>query len=118
MENRRRININQDRLGVSRVSTGINHCLEKIECSSATERSKIDIQIQNTTHKMGSISAESFIAGFAYGGTTVLVGQPFETIKTLRQVQSASSATKGSIFQTASNLYSTSGIRINGDTKG
>ena len=78
---------------------------------SATERSKIDIQIQNTTHKMGSISAESFIAGFAYGGTTVLVGQPFETIKTLRQVQSASSATKGSIFQTASNLYSTSGIR-------
>ena len=123
MENRRRININQDRLGVSRVSTGINHCLEKIECSSATERSKIDIQIQNTTHKMGSISisAESFIAGFAYGGTTVLVGQPFETIKTLRQVQSASSAraaAKGSIFQTASNLYSTSGIRINGDTKG
>ena len=81
---------------------------------SATERSKIDIQIENTTHNMGSISAESFIAGFAYGGTTVLVGQPFETIKTLRQVQSASSATtaaKGSIFQTASNLYSTSGIR-------
>ena len=65
---------------------------------------------------MGSISAESFIAGFAYGGTTVLVGQPFETIKTLRQVQSTSSATtaaKGSksIFQTASNLYSTAGIR-------
>ena len=81
---------------------------------TATVRSKIDIQIENTTHNMGSISAESFIAGFAYGGTTVLVGQPFETIKTLRQVQSASSAraaAKGSIFQTASNLYSTSGIR-------
>ena len=46
----------------------------------------------------------------------MLVGQPFETIKTLRQVQSSSSAitaAKGSksIFQTASNLYSTAGIR-------
>lgn len=28
---------------------------------------------------------ESFIAGFAYGGTTVLLGQPFDTIKTLQQ---------------------------------
>ena len=29
------------------------------------------------------VSIESFIAGFAYGGTTVIVGQPFETLKTL-----------------------------------
>ena len=57
---------------------------------------------------MGSISAESFISGFAYGGTTVLVGQPFETIKTLRQVQSASSATtaaKGSTYFKQLRIY-------------
>ena len=29
--------------------------------------------------------AESFVAGFAYGATTVLVGQPLDTIKTLQQ---------------------------------
>ena len=28
---------------------------------------------------------ESFIAGFAYGGTTVIVGQPLDTIKTRMQ---------------------------------
>ena len=70
---------------------------------------------------MANISIESFIAGFAYGGTTVLVGQPFETLKTLTQVQSKSAATntakqintvaKQSLFQTATNLYSTAGIR-------
>mmetsp|Transcript_12357 Transcript_12357/g.26294 ORF Transcript_12357/g.26294 Transcript_12357/m.26294 type:complete len:275 (+) Transcript_12357:115-939(+) len=64
------------------------------------------------------ISIESFIAGFAYGGTTVLVGQPMETLKTLTQVQStaASATAKGassssSLIQTAKNLYSTAGIR-------
>lgn len=60
------------------------------------------------------ISIESFIAGFAYGGTTVLVGQPMETLKTLTQVQSTAAAaggSKSSIFHTAKNLYSTAGIR-------
>lgn len=62
------------------------------------------------------ISIESFIAGFAYGGTTVLVGQPMETLKTLTQVQStaasaATGGTKSSLVQTATNLYSTAGIR-------
>ena len=63
---------------------------------------------------MANISIESFIAGFAYGGTTVLVGQPFETLKTLTQVQSKSAASntaKQSLVQTATNLYSTAGIR-------
>ena len=70
-----------------------------------------------------SIEAEeSFITGFAYGGTTVLVGQPMETLKTLTQVQTLTSsspvaAAKGSsmnypsLFWTASTLYSTSGIQ-------
>lgn len=66
------------------------------------------------------INIESFIAGFAYGGTAVLVGQPMETLKTLAQVQStaaspssvaAGGTSSSSIFQTAKNLYSTAGIR-------
>lgn len=61
------------------------------------------------------ISKESFIAGFAYGGTTVLVGQPFDTLKTLKQVQSAADTGAGraptSLFQTVANLYSAAGIR-------
>ena len=67
---------------------------------------------------MSTISLESFIAGFAYGGTTVLVGQPFETLKTLTQVKSstpalatAGVATSTSITQTAATLYQTAGIR-------
>jgi len=54
------------------------------------------------------ISIESFIAGFAYGGTTVCVGQPFETLKTLTQV---STNARPNIFTTARELYSTSGMR-------
>ena len=59
------------------------------------------------------ISIESFIAGFAYGGTTVLVGQPLETLKTLTQVPQSSSSTtsKPNILSAAKHLYSTSGIR-------
>ena len=60
-------------------------------------------------YTMSSISIESFIAGFAYGGTTVLVGQPLETIKTLTQVPSTRQ--KPSLIQTATNLYSEGGIR-------
>lgn len=56
------------------------------------------------------ISIESFIAGFAYGGTTVLVGQPMETIKTLTQVHSTA-GNKGSMLQTAKDLYSSAGVR-------
>ena len=55
------------------------------------------------------ISKEAFIAGFAYGGTTVLVGQPMDTLKTLKQVPSASPG--ASFAQTITNLYSTAGIR-------
>ncbi|KAL3806913.1 hypothetical protein ACHAXA_008923 [Cyclostephanos tholiformis] len=69
------------------------------------------------------ISIESFIAGFAYGGTTVLVGQPMDTMKTLIQVRSSSSSGLGggggtptiasspSLVRTARDLYATSGIR-------
>lgn len=62
---------------------------------------------------MSSISIESFIAGFAYGGTTVLVGQPLETLKTLTQVHSSTSALaqKPSLIQTATNLCKEGGIR-------
>ena len=57
---------------------------------------------------LNGISIESFIAGFAYGGTTVLVGQPLETLKTLTQV---STTTSPNMLTTAKQLYSTSGIR-------
>ncbi|KAL9185301.1 hypothetical protein ACHAXT_003078 [Thalassiosira profunda] len=57
------------------------------------------------------ISVEGFIAGFAYGATTVCVGQPMETLKTLRQVQSASPGTPSSLFRTAASLYETAGVR-------
>jgi hypothetical protein len=62
---------------------------------------------------MSSISIESFIAGFAYGGTTVLVGQPLETLKTLTQVHSTSGdvTKKPSLVHTATNLYKEGGIR-------
>ena len=55
-------------------------------------------------------SIESFIAGFAYGGTTVIVGQPFETLKTLTQL-SSSSGIRPSIITTARELYTSSGIK-------
>lgn len=61
---------------------------------------------------MSTISIESFIAGFAYGGTTVLVGQPLETLKTLTQVpQSQSSSQKQSLIDTATSLYKQGGIK-------
>ena len=61
---------------------------------------------------------ESFIAGFAYGGTTVLVGQPLDTIKTLQQASSSSSTvaqstgrtTQKSLFLIARELYASGGI--------
>lgn len=53
------------------------------------------------------ISTESFVAGFAYGGTTVLVGQPMDTLKTLQQT----SASSRSLAGTASELYRTAGLR-------
>jgi hypothetical protein len=64
------------------------------------------------------ISVESFIAGFAYGGTTVLVGQPMDTMKTLVQVRSSSPSGGGgvapsspSLIRTARDLYAASGVR-------
>ena len=61
---------------------------------------------------MSTISIESFIAGFAYGGTTVLVGQPLETLKTLTQVpQSQFINQKPSLIDTATGLYKQGGIK-------
>lgn len=62
---------------------------------------------------MSTISRESFIAGFAYGGTTVMVGQPFETLKTLTQVHSTTSGSnaKPSLVATARDLYASGGIK-------
>jgi solute carrier family 25 (mitochondrial carnitine/acylcarnitine transporter), member 20/29 len=54
------------------------------------------------------MTIESFIAGFFYGGTTVLVGQPLDTIKTLQQ---DSNLKKGlTIPQIARQLYASGGI--------
>lgn len=64
-----------------------------------------------------NVSVESFVAGFAYGGTTVLVGQPLDTIKTLAQTQYEKGADvkggvkKPKISQIASELYRTGGIK-------
>ena len=61
---------------------------------------------------MSILSVESFIAGFAYGGTTVLVGQPLETLKTLTQVHpSSNTAQKPSLVRTAADLYKQGGVR-------
>mmetsp|Transcript_5527 Transcript_5527/g.11334 ORF Transcript_5527/g.11334 Transcript_5527/m.11334 type:complete len:272 (+) Transcript_5527:121-936(+) len=61
---------------------------------------------------MNTISVESFVAGFAYGGMTVLVGQPFETLKTLAQVPTSTNpAAKPSLLQSARNLYNAGGFR-------
>mgnify|MGYP003887484885 CR=1 FL=1 len=55
-----------------------------------------------------SSSSATFIAGFFYGGTTVLVGQPLDTIKTLQQA--ASSRTKPSIVPISKELWANGGI--------
>mmetsp|Transcript_1107 Transcript_1107/g.2419 ORF Transcript_1107/g.2419 Transcript_1107/m.2419 type:complete len:259 (+) Transcript_1107:148-924(+) len=49
---------------------------------------------------------ESFIAGFAYGGTTVLIGQPLDTIKTLQQ---AAGGGRKSAVTIARELYASGG---------
>jgi len=64
--------------------------------------------------------SESFIAGFAYGATTVLVGQPLDTIKTHQQTHSPqiSNVKTGNQLQSKSpsirtisrNLYAAGGI--------
>lgn len=48
---------------------------------------------------------ESFIAGFAYGGTTVVVGQPLDTVKTILQTKK-----NESILSVSKKLYQTGGI--------
>ena len=57
---------------------------------------------------LSQMSLESFIAGFAYGGTTVFVGQPLDTIKTLQQA--GESKAKKSIATIAKELYNAGGI--------
>ena len=55
---------------------------------------------------------EAFIAGYAYGTTTVIVGQPLETIKTLQQAQSCTTSGKNlSSFTIASTLWKNDGIK-------
>ena len=50
---------------------------------------------------------DSFICGFAYGTTTVVVGQPFDTIKTRMQAFDG----KANLYTTATSIYKTEGIR-------
>ena len=47
--------------------------------------------------------------GFAYGGTTVVVGQPLDTIKT--RMQAMSGYEKASMRMTAVDLYKAEGVR-------
>ena len=53
------------------------------------------------------INFDSFIAGFAYGTTTVVVGQPFDTIKTRMQAHDQ----KASVLTTAQKIYQSEGVR-------
>lgn len=48
---------------------------------------------------------DNFIAGFAYGTTTVIVGQPLDTIKTRMQALRLSSS-----WQTANTIFSKEGV--------
>jgi hypothetical protein len=67
---------------------------------------------QNTPKTM-SMSVASFIAGFCYGGTTVLVGQPLDTIKTLQQTACHSQHTRAprkSIAVISRELWASGGI--------
>lgn len=54
---------------------------------------------------------DGFIAGFAYGTTSVLCGQPFDTLKTLVQVSDSSKSRGLSSFKVASDLFHKEGIR-------
>lgn len=53
---------------------------------------------------------DNFIAGFAYGTTTVIVGQPLDTIKTRMQAMN-SNQHSSSALRTASAIFQTEGIR-------
>ncbi|KAK7240427.1 mitochondrial carrier protein [Aureococcus anophagefferens] len=54
-------------------------------------------------------TAITFASGAAYGVTTVAVGQPFDTIKTIQQ--SAPAGKRESILTIGRHLYATSGLR-------
>lgn len=57
-------------------------------------------------------SVIGFMSGFAYGCTSVVVGQPFDTIKTKMQATSADlTQTRPSMTHVASQLYKSEGIR-------
>jgi hypothetical protein len=49
---------------------------------------------------------ESWVAGFSYGATSVLLGQPFDTIKT--QMQAVNGST---MSETAKRIYGTEGFK-------
>jgi len=50
---------------------------------------------------------DSFVCGFAYGTTTVVVGQPFDTIKTRMQAFDG----KASLITTARTIWQAEGVR-------
>jgi hypothetical protein len=52
------------------------------------------------------VGFEAFVAGFAYGLTTVVVGQPLDTIKTRLQAIGDKSA-----FAIGAEIYRNEGIR-------
>lgn len=56
-----------------------------------------------------STALDGFLAGWAYGAMSVLVGQPFETLKTRMQVHS--STTAPSLVAVAKTLYAEEGVR-------
>lgn len=58
---------------------------------------------------------DSFLAGFAYGATTVLVGQPLDTMKTLQQTRitpvDGGKSKQSSLVSLAKELHAEGGIR-------
>jgi len=71
------------------------------------------IDLENESNRGSSLlpNAITFFAGASYGLTTVMIGQPLDTIKTRMQGLALSSKSQKSATRVLRELYGTEGIR-------